>query len=1240
MHKTIATGAALPVLTAMAREVSMDSDLLLQTKHTTMAFRRSNDTWEMAYYGSRIEKASDVSTLAWSGWSGENTLGYPQPASYSVYGSDSDRGGMNKFGGLAVNHADGVTSTDLRATGSRRVDDEPGVTHIVFELQDRVYPFFVVQHFRAVEGSDVVETWVEFRHDEPEPVKLVRMDSVALIFPLLAKEYSLLSLTGQWASEAQVAEAPIAQGQKVSLTSRSGVRSAFGNNPSFMLSVGPKASETAGRVIGGSLAWSGAWEISVQRDHVNTLMLNAGADTGNGPYTLDPRKTLTAPKMALTYSASGKGQISRNLHRWARDRQLRHGHLLRPVLLNSWEGAFFNFNEKTLTGMMDGVQELGGEMFVVDDGWFGKGKYARNDEKRGLGDWVLNDAKLPRGLGWLASEAAARHLKLGIWIEPEMANTASELVDQHPEWVLREKTRPLRQGRGGTQVVLDMTNPALRDNIYGQIDALITSIPGLAYIKWDANADFMNAGSTYLGADRQANLWFDYTAGLYELLGRLRSKYPDIIMQACSSGGGHMDFGFLHYADEFWTSDNTDAWQRVFIQWGAGYFYPACAMAAHVTAVPNHQTHRSTPLKFRFDVAMSGRLGFELDPKNMVPEEIAFAKKAVADYMRLRPVIQQGDLYRLVSPWENTYAALMYVSDDQSRAAVFVYGLSRFILTDYLTPLSLQGLDPNKRYCVTEVNRDKREHSRVSGKTLAGSALLEMGLPIKLDGDYDSAIFELVEDKDEAVPPQERHQEATSRPSGSQTASDVIGQCNELTIRASPMSSPQTPMAGGVEPAPRAAGYRGIWFTLGHFSEYGDKYSGGLGTYTSSHNPLAVYAPAVEKTFFVYGGSPAGECRLLCMIGTFDHRTGRVERPVIVVDKLNVDDPHDNPSINLDRDGFVWVFISGRAQLRPGFVYRSTAPYDISRFELIAEKTFTYPQPWYHPSQGFLHLFSRYKKGRSPSYWERELYWEASVDGRTWRETRKLAGFGGHYQTSGAHDSKVATFFNYHPDGDNDKRTNLYYVQTTDWGRSWTTVDGKQLNLPLAEIQNPALVRDYASSGQLLYTCDLNFDALGNPILLYVLSRDHRPGPQGGAREWTIAHWTDEDWRFSTIATSNHNYDMGSLYVLPDGEWRVIAPTDPGPQVWGAGGEMALWSSQNGGKTWNRIRSVTSNSPLNHNYSRRPLNARDPFYAFWADGNPSHLSKSNLYFCDSTGEHVWRLPYTMPTDSAAPEPVQ
>jgi len=431
---------------------------------------------------------------------------------------------------------------------------------------------------------------------------------------------------------------------------------------------------------------------------------------------------------------------------------------------------------------------------------------------------------------------------------------------------------------------------------------------------------------------------------------------------------------------------------------------------------------------------------------------------------------------------------------------------------------------------------------------------------------------------------------------------------------------------------PRADGYRGIWFTLGQFSEHGDKYSGGLGTYTANHVPLAVYAPQVDKTFFTYGGTTTKDKRyLLIMVSYYDHKTGTVPRPVIVHDKNGVDDPHDNGSINIDDKGYVWIFVSGRGRKRLGFKYRSKEPYNIAAFERVSEEEMTYPQPWFLPGQGWLHLFTKYTKGR-------ELYWETSADGMKWTDDQKLAGLGGHYQVSGAHGKKVSSFFNYHPGGIPDKRTNLYYVQTEDGGKTWTTVEGKPLTLPLQDVKNPALVIDYQAQGKLMYTCDLNFDRAGNPLLLYVTSRGHKPGPENDPREFCLTRWDGCAWQTSVITKTDHNYDMGSLWVSGD-DWKVIAPTLPGPQPYGGGGEICLWSSTDQGATWAQKKQITHDSPRNHNYARRPRNARDPFFAFWADGDPTKFSESHLYFCDSTGERVWRLPYDMPSETAKPEPV-
>jgi hypothetical protein len=418
------------------------------------------------------------------------------------------------------------------------------------------------------------------------------------------------------------------------------------------------------------------------------------------------------------------------------------------------------------------------------------------------------------------------------------------------------------------------------------------------------------------------------------------------------------------------------------------------------------------------------------------------------------------------------------------------------------------------------------------------------------------------------------------------------------------------------------SGYHGIWFELGQKTEFGDKYSGGLGTYTANHNPMAIYAEEVNKTFFTYGGTIEGERHLLVMVGVFDHEKGLVSRPVIVHDKQDVDDPHDNGSINIDSEGSIWIFVSGRGVIRPGYKYRSLKPFDISAFQLIATQEITYPQPWLLENKSWIHLFTKYKFNPGT---QRELFFESSADGVTWSKEQKLAGFGGHYQVSNYGYGKIATFFNYHPDGDCDRRTNLYYVQSTDNGKTWSSVTGESLSLPLSEVDNAALVIDYEAQGTLMYTCDLNFDSRGNPILLYVTSRHKDPGPKGDPREFVITHFDGNKWNTHSVTPTDHNYDMGSLFV--EGEvWKIIAPTGAGPQAGHTGGEMVLWISRNAGQSWELEQQITDHSTLNHAYARRPLNASDPFYTFWADGDPTAFSSSSLFFCDSSGKQVFQLP--------------
>ena len=426
------------------------------------------------------------------------------------------------------------------------------------------------------------------------------------------------------------------------------------------------------------------------------------------------------------------------------------------------------------------------------------------------------------------------------------------------------------------------------------------------------------------------------------------------------------------------------------------------------------------------------------------------------------------------------------------------------------------------------------------------------------------------------------------------------------------------------KPFPKAAGYTGIWFTLGQKSEYGDKYSGGLATYTTSHTPIAIYAPKVNKTFFVYGGCVPGKRHLLAMASYFDHATQSFPKPTIVHDKQTVDDPHDNPSLAIDEQGYVWVFVAGRGNVRPGFKYRSTKPYDVDSFELVeTREKMAYPQPWVVPGKGFFHFYVQYTKGR-------ELYFETSADGKTWDKTQKLAGFGGHYQTTLLRGQTLYTAFNYHPGGNVDKRTNLYFLKTDDMGKTWTTAGGDKVEIPLNEKKNAALVRDYEAEGRMVYIQDVTADAGGQPVILYVESGAHLPGPQDKPRTWQIARYHDSTkaWAFTKVCESTSNYDVGALYVEWGGPWRIIGPTEPGPQKWGTGGEIALWESPDDGKTWKKIKQMTQGSPRNHSYVRRPVGARADFYGIWADGNADEFSESMLYYCNRDGD-VFRLPAVM-----------
>jgi len=442
---------------------------------------------------------------------------------------------------------------------------------------------------------------------------------------------------------------------------------------------------------------------------------------------------------------------------------------------------------------------------------------------------------------------------------------------------------------------------------------------------------------------------------------------------------------------------------------------------------------------------------------------------------------------------------------------------------------------------------------------------------------------------------------------------------------------------------PRDDGYRGIWY-MNQPSKDEYKYSGGMATYPQQHVPIAVYAKEANKTFFCYGGvaKDAGadaakrKPELLHMVSYYDHATGMAPRPAILLNK-QTDDAHDNPTLQIDDQGHLWIFSSAHGTGRPSYIHRSTQPYSIDRFELVQKTNFSYTQPWYVPGHGFLFLHTRYSSDRGAA--RRGLFWMTSGDGLKWSQPQPLANIElGNYQVSWGQGRRVATAFDYHPKPQGlNARTNLYYLETSDLGKSWKTADGKSVTTPITEPKNPALVHDYAAEKLLVYIKDLQFDDAGRPIILYMTSQGFEAGPKNDPRTWHTARWTGTEWEVRPITTSDHNYDHGSLYVEADGIWKLIAPTEPGPQRYGTGGEMVLWTSADQGKAWKKVKSLTANSRRNHTYARRPVNAHPDFCALWADGDARQPSESRLYFTNATGDHVWRLPAQMEEEFARPD---
>jgi alpha-galactosidase len=634
---------------------------------------------------------------------------------------------------IRATHNDGNPSLELKYVKQevKKLDDN--VTETVIQLKDNQYPFEVNMHFKAYSSEDVIEQWTEISHQEKEPVTLYIFASGMLHFD--ANAYWLTQFHSDWAKEMQMQESQLTSGIKV-IDSKLGTRADLHQTPFFMLALNKQADETSGEVVAGTLAWTGNFKFSFELDNNNSLRVISGINPYASEYKLMPGKVFTTPAFVFTYSKAGKEVTSQNLQKWSRKYSLLDGDKPRMTLLNNWETTFFDFNEPKLFQMIADTKKLGVDLFLLDDGWFAN-KYPRNNDKSSLGDWEPNKTKLPNGVASLVKEADKQGVKFGIWIEPEMVNPKSELYEKHPDWIIRLPNRPEDYSRN--QLVLDLPNPKVQDFVFGVLDNLMTQNPGIAYMKWDCNRPMSSSYSPYL-KDNQSAIYIDYVEAWYKVLDRVRSKYPHLPIMLCSGGGGRIDYKALSYFTEFWASDNTDPYERVFIQWGYSYYMPAIATCNHITSWGKQS------IKFRTDVAMMGKMGYDIQIAHLNEKELKFSQDAVVNYKRISETVWYGNMFRLVSPYEGNRAVVMYANEAKSKAILFSYSLnSRF--REAFNPVKLRGLDETKNYRIEEINLfpDTKSRFPFNGKTFSGDYLMKVGLNVSGSEALTSYVFEISE---------------------------------------------------------------------------------------------------------------------------------------------------------------------------------------------------------------------------------------------------------------------------------------------------------------------------------------------------------------------------------------------------------------------------------------------------------------------------------------------------------------
>lgn len=681
------------------------------------------------YFGDKLKNAADYDNLTWNTYAASD--GAVSTRGHEVYAGSGNEDYFEPA--VAITHADGNMTTYLYYKGveTKAID---GGTETIITLQDNKYPDTVKLHYAAYDKENVIKAWTEISHNEKNPVTLWRCSSTMLYFD--ASKYFLTSYHSDWAKEGQPETVQLTAGKKI-IDTKLGTRAAMHTEPFFELGLNEPAKENEGNVVLGTIGWTGNFRFTFEVDNVGGLRVIPAINPYASDYKLRAGETFTTPEFIFTTSSTGVGQASRNLHDWARRYQVNMGMGDRLSLLNNWENTGFDFDQKSLAELMKDAKDLGVDMFLLDDGWFAN-KYPRKDDHAGLGDWDVTHSKLPEGIPGLVRDAKAAGVKFGIWVEPEMVNPKSELFEKHPDWVIQQPNRETYYYRN--QLVLDISNPKVQDYVFGVVDRIMTENPEVAYFKWDCNSPITNIYSPYHKAN-QGNTYIDHVRGVYNVMSRIKAKYPNLPMMLCSGGGGRMDYEALKYFTEFWCSDDTDPYERLYIQWSLSKFFPAKTMGSHVT-----NWNKNTSVKFRTDVCSSCKLGFDIDLKPLKgTDDYTFVQQAVKNWSRLKPVILDGDQYRLVSPYETDHSALNYVSKDKSHAVLFAYNLHPRYKEPRLLKVRMQGLDPQRQYTVEEINLMPGTQSTFdfNGKRFSGDYLMKVGLDVLTPDEGTSHVFEL-----------------------------------------------------------------------------------------------------------------------------------------------------------------------------------------------------------------------------------------------------------------------------------------------------------------------------------------------------------------------------------------------------------------------------------------------------------------------------------------------------------------